>query len=64
MSASIDSVRGLLLFLRRPRRVLALFAALVGTVVYVWYAAVRFVPSVRRRKADARRSRGARPWIG
>jgi hypothetical protein len=62
MSASIAPVRGLLLVLRRPGRILSLFAAFVGAVLYVWVAAVRAVPRVRRRKAASRRSRGAAPW--
>jgi hypothetical protein len=57
MSASIAPVPGVLLLLRRPGRVLGLFAAFVGAVLYVWYAAVRAVPRVRRRKAAARARR-------
>lgn len=57
MSSSIDSMRGVLFFLRRPRRILALFAAVVGALSYVWYTAVRAVPNVRRRKAARRRAR-------
>ena len=62
MSASIDPMRGVLLILRRPGRVLSLFVALIGAMLYVWYAAVRAVPGVRRRKAvfRARRSREGR----
>jgi hypothetical protein len=37
------------------RRILKLAAALLAFLLYVWYAAVRNVPTVRRRKA-ARRS--------
>jgi hypothetical protein len=57
MSASIAPVPGVLLLLRRPGRVLGLFAAFIGAVLYVWYAAVRAVPRVRRRKAAARARR-------
>jgi hypothetical protein len=35
------------------------FAALVAALVYVWVAAVRAVPRVRRGKADARARRRA-----
>lgn len=44
-----------------PKRVLGTLAALVGGVGYVWIAAVRAVPGVRRRKDEARaaRRRGA-----
>ena len=34
-------------------------AALVGALAYVWVAAVRAVPGVRRRKAEARAARRA-----
>ncbi|HEX2303459.1 MAG TPA: hypothetical protein VHH57_07530 [Gaiella sp.] len=34
-------------------------AALAATLVYVWIAAVRAVPGVRRRKAEARARRRA-----
>ncbi|TML22980.1 MAG: hypothetical protein E6G11_08455 [Actinobacteria bacterium] len=61
MSASIASVQGVLFLLRRPGRVLSLAAGLVAALLYLWYAAVRSVPAVRRRKAalraDRRRSR-------
>jgi hypothetical protein len=39
----------------RVRRLLRLAAATFGFLLYVWYAAVRHVPDVKRRKA-ARRS--------
>ena len=35
-------------------------AAVLGAVGYVWVAAVRAVPGVRRRKAEARARRAAR----
>jgi len=50
-----------LFLLRRPGQVLSLLAALVGALLYVWYAAVRAVPGVRRRKAAARAQR-QRSW--
>jgi hypothetical protein len=38
-----------------PKRILfALFAVIFGAI-YVWVAAVRAVPGVKRRKAEARR---------
>lgn len=61
MSTSIDPVRVVLSFLRRPRRILASLAAFVGAVLYVWYTAVRAVPNVKRRKAALRKAR-ARSW--
>jgi hypothetical protein len=57
MSASIAPVRGISLLLRRPGRALSLVAAFVVAVLYVWVAAVRAVPRVRKRKA-AIRARG------
>jgi hypothetical protein len=41
------------------RRILKLIGATIAFFVYVWFAAVRFAPSVKRRKA-ARRARRAR----
>ena len=41
----------------RPKRILLALAALLSAVIYVWVAAVRAVPDVRRRKAAARRAR-------
>ena len=57
MSASIDSVRGLLALLSRPRRLLALMAGFTGFVLYVWFTADRAVPNVKRRKASLRHER-------
>lgn len=54
MSATIARVRGVMFFALHPKRLVAVIAALVGGVVYVWIAAVRAVPGVRRRKAEAR----------
>jgi hypothetical protein len=34
----------------RIRRILKLTAAVFGFLLYVWYAAVRLAPSVKRRK--------------
>ena len=42
---------------RTVKRAALAFVALVGTLVYVWVAAVRAVPGVRRRKAAARAAR-------
>jgi hypothetical protein len=56
-------VRGFL-FLLHPKRLLAVLAGVLGALVYVWFAAVRAVPGVRRRKAAARerwRNRERRP---
>jgi hypothetical protein len=36
------------------RRILKLAAAVLGFALYVWFAAVRAVPSVKRRKARRR----------
>ena len=38
-------------------RLLKLAAALIGSLLYVWYAAVRQTPAVKRRKAERRRAR-------
>jgi hypothetical protein len=53
MSATIAWVRGFL-FLLHPKRLLALVAGVLGGLLYVWFAAVRAVPEVRRRKAAMR----------
>jgi hypothetical protein len=39
------------------KRILAVAAALVGALLYVWVAAVRAVPRVKRRKAARRAAR-------
>jgi len=39
------------------RRILKLAAGVVGFALYVWFAAVRAVPSVKRRKASRRAMR-------
>jgi hypothetical protein len=60
MSATIARVRLLLFFVLRPRRLLASIGALLAFAVYVWIAAVRAVPEVRRRKAARRAAWQAR----
>jgi hypothetical protein len=47
--------------MRTVKRVLFAAAAAAAALVYVWVAAVRAVPGVRRRKAAARRARGLPP---
>lgn len=59
MSATLPPVRGLSLLLH-PRRLLTALGVLLGAFLYVWLAAVRAVPRVRRRKAALRRTRRAR----
>jgi len=54
MSATIAQVRGVLFLALHPRRLLSLIATFFAGIVYVWIAAVRSVPGVKRRKADAR----------
>ena len=44
---------------RTVKRVALGVAALVAAAAYVWVAAVRAVPGVRRRKAEARARRRA-----
>ena len=56
MSVTIAGVRGVLYLLLHPKRLLTLVAALLGSVAYVWVAAVRAVPGVKERKEAARRS--------
>ena len=48
MSATIAWVRGFL-FLLHPKRLLALITGVLGGLLYVWFAAVRAVPDVKRR---------------
>jgi hypothetical protein len=45
---------------RRIKRLLQLVLALLAAALYVWYAAVRNLPVVKRRKAARRRARQAR----
>jgi len=42
---------------RTIRRALQTGVAVVGALLYVWYAAVRLTPGVKRRKAERRRAR-------
>lgn len=37
------------------RRIAGTLAALLAVAVYIWFAAVRYAPEVRRRKAARRR---------
>jgi hypothetical protein len=60
MSASVGRVRGVLFLLLHPKRLLALIAAFVTAILYVWIAAVHAVPGVRRRKAALRQARRQR----
>jgi hypothetical protein len=46
----------------RIRRILRLAAALLAFLLYVWFAAVRLLPEVKRRKAARRVQRGRRTW--
>jgi hypothetical protein len=43
------------------KRVLLAVTAVLGGLVYVWFAAVRAVPGVKRRKANARAARRSTP---
>jgi len=53
-------VQGILSLVLHPRRLLTILAGILATIAYVWIAAVRAVPGVRRRKAAARVERRAR----
>lgn len=44
--------------MRTVKRIALAFTAVTGALVYVWFAAVRAVPEVRRRKA-VRRAAGS-----
>jgi len=44
--------------MRRLKQIIFAAAAVVSALLYVWVAAVRAVPGVRRRKAAARAARG------
>jgi hypothetical protein len=61
MSATIARVRGVAFFLFHPKRLLALLGGILATIAYLWVAAVRAVPGVRRRKAAAREVWQSRP---
>jgi hypothetical protein len=54
MSATLARMRGLSLLLH-PMRLVKLVLGLVAFLVYVWFAAVRAIPNVKRRKAAMRR---------
>jgi hypothetical protein len=56
MSATIARVRALLYLALNPKRLLQLIAGLAGAALYVWFAAVRAVPGVQKRKAATRES--------
>jgi hypothetical protein len=56
MSATIARVRALLSLALHPKRLLALLGGVLGSVLYVWVAAVRAVPAVQRRKTEWRRA--------
>ena len=56
MSVTIVEVRGVLYVLLHPKRLLTVLATFVALVLYVWVAAVRAVPGVRKRKEAARRA--------
>ncbi|CAN5798187.1 hypothetical protein BH20ACT14_BH20ACT14_16610 [soil metagenome] len=47
-------MQGILSLLLHPRRLLTILAGIFATIAYVWIAAVRAVPGVRRRKDVAR----------
>ena len=53
MSATLARMRGLS-FVLHPVRLLKLVGGVLAFLVYVWFAAVRAVPEVRRRKAAMR----------
>jgi hypothetical protein len=46
---------------RAVKRIAALVAAALAVLLYVWAAAVRAVPGVKRRKAAGRRASSSRP---
>jgi len=56
MSATIARVRVVLSLVLHPLRLLAVIGGVFGSIAYVWIAAVRAVPAVRRRKTEARRA--------
>jgi len=53
MSSRIARVQGILSLLLHPTRLLTILAGILAAIAYVWIAAVRAVPGVRRRKAAA-----------
>ena len=56
MSVTIAHVRALLYFGLHPKRLLALIGGFLGSVLYLWFAAVRAVPAVQARKSAIRRA--------
>jgi hypothetical protein len=56
MSVTIARVRALLYFGLHPKRLLAVIGGVIGSLLYVWFAAVRAVPGVHERKAAFRRT--------
>jgi hypothetical protein len=43
---------------RIVKRLVLTIAAVIAAILYVWFAAVRAVPDIRRRKAARRAARG------
>jgi HAMP domain-containing protein len=43
--------------MRTPKRIFAALLAVLAAFAYVWFASVRAVPGVRRRKEAARQDR-------
>jgi hypothetical protein len=41
--------------MRSPKRILVALLAVISGLLYVWVAAVRAIPGIKRRKAEARR---------
>ena len=60
MSATVRRVRAALFLVTNPKRLLAILVSAIGAFLYVWFAAVRAVPGVKRRKAAFRASRPRR----
>ncbi|HJU48421.1 MAG TPA: hypothetical protein VJ689_09820 [Gaiellaceae bacterium] len=44
--------------MRIVKRLVLTIAAVIAAILYVWFAAVRAVPDIRRRKAARRAARG------
>ncbi len=57
MSATVRRVRAALFLITNPKRVLAILLSAIGAFLYLWFAAVRAVPGVKRRKAAFRAAR-------
>lgn len=57
MSATVRRVRAALFLITNPKRVLAILLSAIGAFLYLWFAAVRAVPGVKRRKAAVRAAR-------